>query len=140
MSHEMSYVTSHITCHKHHKKLQNSLGPHVWPEFLVCHIFLETWGKLHYIGNDSRYHYSLLPSRLSDLGSSRTSSMYKSVLCIIDPITFPITFPAISSDGTNFPYFQSRSIQTYHIVGRLVRGFTHSTSGGEGDDDCVTQW
>ena len=83
MSHEMSCVTSHITCHKRHKKLQNSLGPHVWPEFLVCHIFLETWGKLHYIGNDSRYHYSLLPSRLSDLGSSRTSSIYKSVHCII---------------------------------------------------------
>ena len=137
MSHEMSYVTSQITCHKHHKKLQNSLGPHVWPEFLVCHIFLETWGKLHYIGNDSRYHYSLLPSRLSDLGSSRTSSMYKSVLCIIDPMCYICILgnhqsPAISSDGTNFPYFRSRSIQTYHVAGRLVRGFTHSSHGGGG--------
>ena len=69
------HVTSNVMCHiTHHmsqmsQKLQNSLGPHVWPEFLVCHIFLETWGKLHYI-------------------NSRISSMYKSVLCIIDPMCY----------------------------------------------------
>ena len=82
----MCHITHHMS--QTSNKLQNSLGPHVLPEFLVCYIFLETLGKLHYIGNDSRYHYSLLPSRLSDLGSSRTSSMYKSVLCIIDPMCY----------------------------------------------------
>ena len=41
------------------RKLRNILQVQGW--FLcitdpMCHIFLETWGKLQYIGGDSRYH------------------------------------------------------------------------------------